>query len=106
MDGDARPELVAGCGRAGVWLLRPGPPPWSALLVDDASTAVELATTLADLEGDGVQEIYVAADDQRVLRRYRWRDGGFERTSLVGLSASDMTFSVEPCLDQRAVGGT
>ncbi len=103
VDGDAHPELVASCGRAGVWLLRPGPSQWSVLLVDDGSTAVELATAIADLDGDGTQEIYVAADDQHVLRRYRWRDGGFERTALVALGASDMTFSLELCLDPRLV---
>jgi hypothetical protein len=56
---------------------------------------MELATTVADLDLDGVPEIYVAVDDRQRVVQYRPRDGGFERTELFVLSADAMTFSIE-----------
>ncbi len=105
VDGDGREEMVAACSRSGIWLLRPGTPRWKVELIDDASTAVELATTLADLDRDGIQEIYVAADDQRQLRSYRWRNGRFDREDLLTLEPGDMTFGLDPCTDGHLVPG-
>jgi hypothetical protein len=103
VDGDGNKEIIAGCARTGLWLLRPTSPTWRPVLIDGGSTAVELATVLADLDGNGVDEIYVAADDQRQLRRYSWRDGQVSREDLLPLQASDMAFCIDPCLDGRAL---
>ncbi len=101
VDGDRQAELIASCRRAGVWLLRPGPGPWVVEQIDASSTAVELATALADLDNDGIDEIYVAADDQGFVRRLEWNGGSFQRTDLVEIRRGDMSFSLEACLDPK-----
>ena len=94
VDADGFPEMIAGCGRSGLWLMQPQEPQWEVILLDDRSTAVELASVLADFDGDGTPEVYVAADDQRTVRRYRWRGDGFERSDLFELSDQTMTFGL------------
>jgi hypothetical protein len=101
VDGDGRAELVASCRRSGVWLLRPRPVPWAVEQIDASSTAVELAVVLADLDSDGIDEVYVAADDQGVVRRLQWDGESFQRTDLVEIRRGDMTFSLEACLDPK-----
>ena len=103
VDGDGRKELVAAAFSSGVWLLRPGsqsgegkrpegpelpwssarsepeasgvPGEWEVELVDPDSAGFEHAAILADLDGDGVDELYVASDRHKELRRYVWRSG-------------------------------
>jgi hypothetical protein len=86
VDGDGRPELVAATFRSGLWLLRPGPTPgpagWQKRLIDDDSSSFEHATALLDLDGDGRDEIYVAADDQGAVRRYVWTGDRFSREEI------------------------
>jgi hypothetical protein len=75
VDGDGKRELVAAAYKAGVWLLRPGSDPntaWAATQVDADSGGFEHASILTDLDGDGTDELYVASDDHRAIRRYRW----------------------------------
>ncbi len=82
IDGDGKKELVAAAFRAGVWLMRPGKNPkekWSMEVMDDQSSGFEHAALLADLDGDGLDELYVAADDQGELRRYVYRGGKLRR---------------------------
>ena len=82
VDGDGRKELVAATFRRGVWLLRPGADPraaWTAELIDADSGGFEHAALLTDLDGDGVDELYVASDDHKEVRRYRWGKSGAVR---------------------------
>ncbi|MDJ0848698.1 MAG: VCBS repeat-containing protein [Myxococcota bacterium] len=75
IDGDGKKELVAAAFKKGVWLLRPGSRPkglWDAELIDHDSGGFEHASILTDLDGDGRDELYVASDDDKELRRYRW----------------------------------
>ena len=78
VDGDGHKEMVAAAFSSGVWLLRPGPTPdaeWSVTLVDADSAGFEHAAILTDLDGDGRDELYVASDKHKELRRYVWVDG-------------------------------
>jgi len=79
VDGDGQREMVAAGMRSGLWLLRPGSAPatgrWKKSLIDAASGGFEHASILADLEGDGRDELYVASDTQGEVRRYVWQDG-------------------------------
>jgi hypothetical protein len=79
IDGDGQRELVAAGMRSGLWLLRPGPAPatgrWTKTLIDAESGGFEHASILADLDGDGRDELYVASDNQGEVRRYVWQDG-------------------------------
>jgi hypothetical protein len=78
-DGDGRREMVAAAFKAGLWLLRPGAGAWQKESIDRASSGFEHASLAADLDGDGVDELYVASDDQGELRRYVWTGGRFEK---------------------------
>ncbi|MDB4987781.1 MAG: hypothetical protein JWN04_2959 [Myxococcaceae bacterium] len=78
VDGDGKKELVAAAFRTGVWLLKPNADPkqeWSIENIDASSSGFEHAALLTDLDEDGKDELYVAADDQGELRRYVWKDG-------------------------------
>ncbi|UCE86734.1 MAG: VCBS repeat-containing protein [Deltaproteobacteria bacterium] len=82
VDGDGRREMVAAAFRSGLWLLRPGAEPgaeFEVTLIDRNSSGFEHAAILTDLDGDGVDELYVASDDQGEVRRYVWNGSGFDR---------------------------
>jgi hypothetical protein len=85
LDGDGKRELVAAAMSTGVWLLRPGSDPqepWRVEVVDRDSKGFEHAALVADLDGDGTAELYVASDDDRELRRYVWVDGKPRRETI------------------------
>ena len=82
VDGDGKKEIVAAGYKSGLWLLRPGADPkaaWQVQQLDRNSSGFEHAALLTDLDGDGTDELYVASDDQGEVRRYVWRNGGFEK---------------------------
>ncbi len=75
IDGDGRQELVAAAFSSGVWLLRPGSDPrveWKKQQIDADSAGFEHAALLTDLDEDGTDELYVASDRHKELRRYTW----------------------------------
>ena len=47
--------------------------------IDEESSGFEHASLLADLDGDGTDELYVASDDQGEVRRYVARGDRFEK---------------------------
>ncbi len=78
VDGDGSKEMVAALFSQGLWLLRPGDDPnqpWKKTLIDRRSGGFEHASILADLDGDGTDELYVASDNDNEIRRYVWVDG-------------------------------
>ena len=78
VDGDGRKEVVAAAFSSGLWLLRPGSDPdakWKATLIDRNSAGFEHAALLTDLDQDGVDELYVASDKHKEVRRYTWQGG-------------------------------
>jgi hypothetical protein len=75
VDGDGKKELVVAAFSSGLWLFRPGTDlegSWRRELIDKDSAGFEHASILADLDGDGVDELYVASDRHKQLRRYVW----------------------------------
>ena len=75
IDGDQRKELVAAAFSSGLWLLRPGDDPmapWRVESIDRESGGFEHAAILTDLDGDAVDELYVASDKHKQVRRYVW----------------------------------
>jgi hypothetical protein len=83
VDGDGKKEVVAATSKSGLWLLRPGKAPWDKELIDANSSGFEHASILADLDGDGRDELYVASDDQREVRRYDWTPQGWRHEVLL-----------------------
>ncbi len=94
VDGDGEPEVIAATRAAGLYLLRPGSPPWPAELIDAESGGFEHATVLGDLDGNGVAEIYVAADRQHELRRYVWDGKQWQRETLVHIDPDALDWNV------------
>jgi len=85
VDGDGIKEMVAAANKSGLWLLRPGTDPraeWSIESIDRNSGGFEHASILTDLDGDGVDELYVANDDDGEINRYVWVDGAPQRELL------------------------
>jgi hypothetical protein len=78
VEGDGRREIVAAGFKSGLWLLSPGPgpgDPWTVVSIDRDSSGFEHASLLADLDGDGADELYAASDDHHEVRRYVWKAG-------------------------------
>ncbi len=75
LDGDGKKEIVVALFQKGVWWLRPGEDPtkpWRKKAIDRRSSSFEHAALATDLDGDGLQELYVASDNDKALRRYVW----------------------------------
>lgn len=75
VNGDGKRELVAAWYSSGLWLMRPGDDPqgaWQKELIDRDSAGFEHAAILTDLDGDGTDELYVASDRHKEVRRYVW----------------------------------
>jgi hypothetical protein len=82
VDGDGKKEMVIAGFKSGLWLARPGADPkaeWKVESIDAKSSGFEHAALLTDLDGDRVDELYVASDDQGEVRRYVWADGRFAK---------------------------
>lgn len=77
-DGDGFDELVAAAMKTGLFLIDgeaddKGNITWKEPVnFEKTSSGFEHAAIPADLDGDGKVELYVAADDQRELKRYDW----------------------------------
>lgn len=95
VDGDGQIELVASAMKSGIWLLKKGEnESWSITQIDAASSGYEHATLIYDLDGDGLQEIYVASDDQGELRKYTWNGKRFSKTVLSAIAANRITWNL------------
>lgn len=101
VDGDGKKEMVAASFSKGLWLLRPGKDPnseWGLESIDRDSGGFEHAALLTDLDGDGTDELYVAADMQGELRRYVWVRGRPKREVIQKreIPMSRMTWNIMP----------
>lgn len=95
LDGDGAAELVAAGFRSGIWWITPtATVPWRRELIDRESSGFEHACTAADMDGDGLQELYVASDDQKEVRRYVRTDGRFHRTVLAPMEGDFITWGL------------
>jgi hypothetical protein len=62
--------------------------------IDDNSSGYEHPLHLADLDGDGALEIYVASEDQGELSCLRWKNGKFEKSTVIPLNKGDITWNI------------
>jgi len=94
VNGDGKIDLVAGGLSSGLWVIEQGAQGWTPKSIDGQSSGFEHPVDLADLDGDGTLEIYVASEDQAELRQYRWQDGRFAKTVIAPLHKGDITWNV------------
>ena len=95
VDGNGKTELVAAAMKTGLWLIRPGDAePWKTESIDKDSSGYEHSVFLADMTGDGKPEIYVAADDQHAFNAYTWNGSGFDKSEVIPLEGSIITWNV------------
>ena len=97
--GTGKKSLIVTTMRDGVWELSPTGKagPWAQHQIDDNSSGFEHAAGLGDMDGDGAQELYVAADDQDELRVHRWREGRYQSEVIYTLPKRDLTWTIEAC---------
>lgn len=97
LDGDGQVELVAAAMKTGVWVLDRGADGvWTPTLIDGQSGGFEHAAFVTDLNGDNRPELYVAADDQRELKRYVYNPDtqSYDQTLLGKLESSTFTWGL------------
>jgi len=91
---DGTIDLVAGALSAGLFLFEQIGNEWKPTPIDPASSGFEHPVHVADLDGDGKAELYVASEDQGELRRYLWDGQRFVKTVLMPLGKGDITWNV------------
>ncbi len=100
LEGDGRRELVAATFSTGLHRLDPGEDPrapWRRRAIEEDSGGFEHATLLADLDGDGADELYVADDASGELRRYVTTPDGTSREVIRRVPPrSVITWSIAP----------
>jgi hypothetical protein len=98
LENDGVRELVATGMETGVWRVERQGEGFSAVQVDSSSGGFEQAAHLADLQGDGTVELYVASERSgkpRELRRYTWRPGGaLSREILTTLEGQGLVWGI------------
>lgn len=94
VNGDGKIDLVAAGLSSGLWLFEQDGAGWKKTQIDAQSSGFEHPVLLADLDGDGMLEIYVGSEDQGELRRYRFANGSFEKTVVAPLQKGDISWNV------------
>lgn len=78
VDGDGKTELIAAAFSAGVWVMNLEGDAYKGECIDKNSGGFEHAAYLADMNGDGQLELYVADDNSGSLRQYTYKNGAYE----------------------------
>ncbi len=85
VDGDGVKEVVAAAHKSGLWLMKPGAEvvdDWTVTQIDAQSGGFEHAALLTDLDGDGIDELYVANDQGGEINRYVYEGDAFVKETL------------------------
>ncbi|MFQ6104762.1 MAG: FG-GAP repeat domain-containing protein [Candidatus Glassbacteria bacterium] len=97
-DGDGIKELIASTKSDGIWKLTPqkgeSALKWKKELIATGTSGFEHATYLYDFSGDGIDELYVASDDQAELRRYWFNGSSYSMEVLGSIRERSITFNV------------
>jgi len=95
-DNDGQLELIATTMKSGIYHLRPGTPNWTVELINKESGGFEHSAQAADLNNDGVLELYVADDSHSELNRYIIKDDEWVKTTLGTYPDNTITWNIEP----------
>ncbi len=96
VDHDGKRDLIAAAKKSGLFLLTlQDDGTFKPTVIDKRSGGFEHATHIADLDGDGKQEIYVAADDQKQIRKYEWNGKSFDREVVADIPPRHITWNIQ-----------
>ncbi len=96
-DHDGRADVVLGTRSAGLWLLsfdRQGGR-WDKTLIDRESAGINHPLLIADMDGDGKNELYASADVQGQINRYTWAGGQWQKSLVLQIPKEHWTWAME-----------
>lgn len=100
LTGSGKQDLVVTTMKAGVLrLVQPQNKKalWHVHAIDEHSAGYEHAAYAADLDNNGLPELYVASDDDDEVRQYVWKNGQFMKTTIYSMKPSDLTWNIVSC---------
>ena len=77
IDADGKPELVAAAFSTGVWVVEKTAGGYEGKVIDKDTGGFEHAAYMADMDGDGRVELYVADDNHGALKQYTFNGGAY-----------------------------
>jgi hypothetical protein len=80
IDRDGATELVASAFSSGVWAIEKEGDGYATKSIDATSGGFEHAAYLADMDGDGAIELYVADDNGGTIERYTYDGNAYQST--------------------------
>lgn len=96
-DGDGQIEIMAAAMKTGIYVLEHEKgESWTSTNIESNSSGFEHTCFGADLDGNGTPELYVAADDQKELRRYAWNaeTKAYDKTVIGPIQADTITWNM------------
>jgi len=78
IDGDKKKELVATAFSSGVWLIEKSDSGYDKKCIDAKSGGFEHSAYITDIDGDGLEELYVADDRGGAIKRYTHAAGVYQ----------------------------
>lgn len=94
-DNDGVADIVLGPRRAGVRILRRAPGGWVQSVIDPKAAGVNLPLLVADLDGDGKNEVLAASDFTGEILRYSWNGKEWERSVFARIPQEHWTWSMD-----------
>ncbi len=96
-NGDGKVDIVAAAMKTGIYLMQQDKAgAWTSANIEPLSSGFEHTCYGADLDGNGVPELYIAADDQHELRRYVYNKDtkAFDKTVLGPIADQTITWNI------------
>ncbi len=91
-------QLLVTTMSAGIFILTPKKEgPWPHLVVDSTSQGFEHAALAIDSDGDGIDEIFVAADKLSTFSEYKYVAGEFNKKVIMRLNPRDIVWNITAC---------
>ena len=97
LDNDVSPELLVTTMKQGIWMIDSIAEPAKQLVSGKLSSGFEHAAQVTDINSDGIDEIFVSAEDQDQLSQWTFKGDRWTHRKLVNLGASEITWSIEVC---------
>lgn len=91
---DGRIDIVAGAKLEGLFLVEREGDTWRSTLIDEDSQSAVHAVFVGDVDGDGANEILSSSDYDGRLDLYRFKDGKWDRQTVLTLPKGDWVWTI------------